>query len=195
MYFKQEPMVYIRPEGCEKIFKIPKSATKRIGTLNNIIDCQGVPDEVIPLSFSFLPPRCDANFKKIKNESEEKDEIEKMEEGKLNKIYQQHKKDKERILELFVEYYHNHPEQKISKDLDYNIDKNNDFKKKYEITEWDKKFFSKLDGATRTKLMFVANYLDYKHLLNSCGKYFASLIKEKSPQEIREILGIANKFY
>ena len=59
------------------------------------------------------------------------------------------------------------------------------------VCDWDKKFL-KMDQSLLIELIMAANYLNIKDLLDlTCAKV-ASMIKGKSPEQIREMFGIEN---
>ena len=61
------------------------------------------------------------------------------------------------------------------------------------VDEWDAKFIDKPQDII-FELILAANYMDIKSLLDlSCSKY-ASLIKGKTPEEIRRTFNIVNDF-
>lgn len=61
------------------------------------------------------------------------------------------------------------------------------------VPEWDAKFVD-LDQETLFELVLAANYMDIKSLLDlSCAKV-ASLVKGKTPEEIRKTFNIKNDF-
>merc|ERR1711916_114461 len=61
------------------------------------------------------------------------------------------------------------------------------------VPEWDAKFVD-LGQETLFELILAANYMDIKSLLDlTCAKV-ASLIKGKSPEEIRKTFNIVNDF-
>jgi len=61
------------------------------------------------------------------------------------------------------------------------------------ISTWDKSFLE-IDQSFLIELIMAANYLNMKDLLNlTCAKV-ASMLKGKSPEQIREMFGIENDF-
>jgi len=60
-------------------------------------------------------------------------------------------------------------------------------------TEWEVKFCG-VDQATLFELILAANYLDIKPLLDLTCKSVASMIKGKTPEEIRVTFNIVNDF-
>ncbi|CAD7958551.1 unnamed protein product [Amoebophrya sp. A25] len=61
------------------------------------------------------------------------------------------------------------------------------------VSEWDSNFVH-IEQETLFELILAANYLDIKSLLDlTCAKV-ASLIKGKTPEEIRQQFNIANDF-
>ncbi len=61
------------------------------------------------------------------------------------------------------------------------------------ICDWDKQFLQ-IDQTMLIELIMAANYLNIKDLLDlTCAKV-ASMLKGKSPEQIREMFGIENDF-
>lgn len=61
------------------------------------------------------------------------------------------------------------------------------------VSEWDAAFVE-VDQELLFELILAANYMDIKSLLDlTCAKV-ASMIKGKTPEEIRETFNIANDF-
>ena len=61
------------------------------------------------------------------------------------------------------------------------------------VSEWDNKFVD-IEQDLLFELVLAANYMDIKHLLDlTCAK-LASLIKDKTPEEIRKQFNIVNDF-
>ncbi|KAI3830679.1 hypothetical protein MKX03_005425 [Papaver bracteatum] len=54
--------------------------------------------------------------------------------------------------------------------------------------------FLKVDQATLFDIIFPANYLDIKHLLNLTCQAVADMIKGKTPENIRKTFNIENDF-
>ena len=85
----------------------------------------------------------------------------------------------------YCEYHHNNPAEEIEKPLKGKIED--------VICDWDKKFLE-IDQSLLIELIMAANYLNIKDLLDlTCAKV-ASMIKGKSPEQIREMFGIENDF-
>jgi|JI6StandDraft_1071083.scaffolds.fasta_scaffold19227_2 S-phase kinase-associated protein 1 len=62
------------------------------------------------------------------------------------------------------------------------------------VSAWDEQFISQGTQEEILELILASNYLDIKSLLElSCAKV-ATMIKGKSPEEIRETFGIINDF-
>lgn len=62
------------------------------------------------------------------------------------------------------------------------------------MSAWDEQFISQGTQEEILELILASNYLDIKSLLElSCAKV-ATMIKGKSPEEIRETFGIINDF-
>ncbi|KAG2370800.1 hypothetical protein C9374_005997 [Naegleria lovaniensis] len=85
----------------------------------------------------------------------------------------------------YCQYHHKEPAQEIEKPLKGKIED--------VICDWDKKFLE-IDQSLLIELIMAANYLNIKDLLDlTCAKV-ASMIKGKSPEQIREMFGIENDF-
>lgn len=61
-----------------------------------------------------------------------------------------------------------------------------------DLTEWEKNYMEQLDSDTLYDLIMVANFLYIPYLLEALCFWAAEGIKGKSPEEIREQLGIEN---
>ncbi|CAM0906844.1 unnamed protein product [Alopecurus aequalis] len=61
-------------------------------------------------------------------------------------------------------------------------------------SSWDKEFVSKVALNDLYDLINAANYLDYERLLGLIGKAFADLMRGKTVEQIRAILGIENDY-
>ncbi|KAF8822067.1 putative suppressor of kinetochore protein 1 [Cardiosporidium cionae] len=86
----------------------------------------------------------------------------------------------------FCEYHHDKPIAHIEKPL-----KSTNFSEY--VCDWDDDFLN-VDKEVVLELIQAANYLDIKPLLDiSCAKV-ASLIKGKTPEEIRKLFDIVNDF-
>ncbi|XP_045154599.1 S-phase kinase-associated protein 1-like [Echinops telfairi] len=66
-------------------------------------------------------------------------------------------------------------------------------KKVMDIPIWDQEFLT-VDQETLYELMMAANYLDIKGLFDVTCKTVANMIKEKTPEEIRQTFNIENDF-
>ncbi|XP_021859004.2 SKP1-like protein 1A [Spinacia oleracea] len=62
-----------------------------------------------------------------------------------------------------------------------------------ELKKWDAEFVN-VDQKTLFDLILAANYLDIKSLLDLTCQTVADMIKNKSPEEIREIFHIKNDY-
>ena len=80
----------------------------------------------------------------------------------------------------YCEHYHEHPDTA-------------DNGKDGDISSWDSKF-CEVDQATLFELILAANFLDIKSLLEVTCKKVASMIRGKSPDEIRKTFCIKNDF-
>lgn len=94
----------------------------------------------------------------------------------------------EKPLKKVIEYCQNHWNNKadpIEKPLKGRIEE--------VISEWDRRFLE-IDQQLLIELIMAANYLNIKDLLDlTCAKV-ASMIKGKSPEQIRDMFGIKNDF-
>jgi len=61
------------------------------------------------------------------------------------------------------------------------------------LGEWDQKFCA-IDKPMLFELVLAANYLDIKDLLDVTCLSIASMLKGKSPEEIRKVFNIKNDF-
>merc|ERR1711964_916403 len=96
------------------------------------------------------------------------------------------KKVSSTILNLIVEYLKHH-DGKVPKEIAKPIRS----QKMEKIVEdaWDAEFINKQTKKTIFQIILGANYMDIKSLLHlGCAK-IATLIKGKSPEEIKKILG------
>jgi len=85
----------------------------------------------------------------------------------------------------YVMYHHVNPADEIEKPLKGKIED--------VISDWDQKFIE-IDQSLLIELIMAANYLNIKDLLDlTCAKV-ASMLKGKSPEQIREMFGIENDF-
>ncbi|KAK8807282.1 hypothetical protein WA158_004041 [Blastocystis sp. Blastoise] len=86
----------------------------------------------------------------------------------------------------FCEHHYNNPMPEIEKPLkSVNMKENTD--------EWDANFIE-VDDDTLSKIVIASNLLIIRSLLDlACAKY-ASLIKDKKPEEIRARFNIPNDF-
>jgi S-phase kinase-associated protein 1 len=86
----------------------------------------------------------------------------------------------------YCRYHHNNRAEEIEKPLKGVVED--------VICDWDKNFLKDMDQSVLVELIMAANYLNIKDLLDlTCAKV-ASLIKGKSPEQIREMFGIENDF-
>lgn len=66
-------------------------------------------------------------------------------------------------------------------------------KRSDDICNWDMEFVN-VDQGTLFELILAANYLDIKGLLNLTCKTVANMIRDKSPEDIRQMFNIKNDF-
>lgn len=85
----------------------------------------------------------------------------------------------------YCEYHHKNPAEELERPLKGKIQD--------VICEWDNEFL-KIDQSTLVELIMAANYLNIKDLLDLTCANVASMIKGKTPQQIREMFGIENDF-
>ncbi|ETO17530.1 hypothetical protein RFI_19788 [Reticulomyxa filosa] len=86
----------------------------------------------------------------------------------------------------FMEYHHGTPMKEIEKPL-----KSSNMREV--VPEWDANFVE-VDQETLFELILAANYMDIKPLLDlTCAKV-ASMLKGKTPEQIRKQFNIANDF-
>lgn len=93
-------------------------------------------------------------------------------------------KPMQKVIE-YVQQHWDNPADEIEKPLKGKIED--------VISDWDKKFLE-IDQSLLIELIMAANYLNIKDLLDlTCAKV-ASMIKGKSPEQIRSMFGIENDF-
>ncbi|KAL1222764.1 SKP1-like protein 18 [Cardamine amara subsp. amara] len=90
------------------------------------------------------------------------------------------------ILFLVIEYGKKHVEAGV-------IDEEDEEAKK-KLAAWDTEFMEKLDLETIFGLLVAANYLNFQGLLDCASQTVADFIKDKEPEEVREIFHIENDF-
>jgi len=94
----------------------------------------------------------------------------------------------------YIEYHHNHPANPIEKPLKAPIDQI--------ISEWDKKFiFTDLvKGGDETQhslliqVIMAANFVNVRDLLDLTCATVASMLRNKTPEQIRNLFQIENDF-
>ncbi|KAG8817982.1 hypothetical protein FRC19_010966 [Serendipita sp. 401] len=64
----------------------------------------------------------------------------------------------------------------------------------FEFTKWDEDFMASIDQETLLELVIVAQVWQIQPLLDLGTKTVATMLKGKSPQQIREIFEIENDF-
>jgi S-phase kinase-associated protein 1 len=96
------------------------------------------------------------------------------------------------LILMYMSYHNNIKSRKIDKPIKDTL--------KNILDEWDYNFiFSHLikngvECKLLSEMLHYANYLEIDTLEELCAASFASLIKNKSPEEIRKIFNIANDF-
>lgn len=63
-----------------------------------------------------------------------------------------------------------------------------------DIPQWDKDFVGKWDKSTLYEVLQACNYLDLRPLLEICCKTIANMIKGKSVEQVRDILGLVSDY-
>jgi len=63
-----------------------------------------------------------------------------------------------------------------------------------DIPQWDKDFVAKWDKSTLYEVLQACNYLDLRPLLEICCKTIANMIKGKSVEQVRDILGLVSDY-
>jgi len=91
------------------------------------------------------------------------------------------------ILKKVIQWATYHKDDPPAPEDDENREKN------LEISTWDQDFL-KVDQGTLFELILAANYLDIKGLLDVTCKAVASMIKGKTPEEVRRTFNIKNDF-
>nr|QKY15273.1 SKP1/ASK1 target protein binding component, putative kinetochore protein (SKP1/snRK) [Polytomella parva] len=91
--------------------------------------------------------------------------------------------------------------QKIIKYCKYHVEANRrdesdarNYKSKEEIEAWDAEFVKFEDIEMLYRVLQAANYLDIKSLMDLLCKHVASMMKGKTPEEIRKTFNIENDF-
>merc|ERR1712045_975509 len=86
----------------------------------------------------------------------------------------------------YMQYHHTNPAKEIEKPL-------KSANMREVVSEWDANFVE-VDQETLFELILAANYMDIKPLLDlTCAKV-ASMIKGRTPDEIRKIFNISSDF-
>lgn len=97
-----------------------------------------------------------------------------------------------KILAKVIEYCQEHVKNAATKEATKD-DAAKTTKAEDEIKAWDTEF-CKVDQSTLFELILAANYLNMKSLLDLTCFTVASMIKGKTPEQIRETFGIENDF-
>jgi len=63
-----------------------------------------------------------------------------------------------------------------------------------DIPQWDKDFVARWDKSTLYEVLQACNFLDLRPLLEICCKTVANLIKGKSVEQVRDILGLVSDY-
>jgi len=86
----------------------------------------------------------------------------------------------------YMQYHHKNPPKEIEKPL-------KSANMREVVSEWDANFVE-VDQETLFELILAANYMDIKSLLDLTCARVASMIKGKTPEEIRKRFNIQNDF-
>lgn len=92
------------------------------------------------------------------------------------------------ILDKVIEWLHYHYDDP-NEEIDSEDEDNYDMKRTNDLSEWDRKFIE-VDHKTLFDLIFAANFLYIKGLLDIGCKAAAELIKDKSVEEVRYLWNI-----
>lgn len=63
-----------------------------------------------------------------------------------------------------------------------------------DIPQWDKDFVSRWEKPVLYEVLQACNFLDLRPLLEICCKTIANMIKGKSVEQVREILGLTSDY-
>lgn len=98
-----------------------------------------------------------------------------------------------KILAMVIEYCKKHVDDSDSTDeaTSENVDED---AKKEELMTWDAEFLKNIDMETIFSLILAANYLNVQGLIGLTAQNVADYIKDKTPEEVREIFNIENDF-
>ncbi|BFG21266.1 hypothetical protein CerSpe_075400 [Prunus speciosa] len=100
------------------------------------------------------------------------------------------------ILAKVIEYCKKHHEEDADDEKNKgkkHHEEDDDDEKNKDINKWDAGFV-KVDQRTLFDLILAANYLNIKSLLDLTCQTVADMMKEKTPEEIRETFNIKNDF-
>lgn len=95
------------------------------------------------------------------------------------------------IFELISKFMELHP---IEEDIKYLTEEG---QKELRVKMFEKKdieLFKKMEQKTIFDIILIANYLDFKLLLDYSCKFIADMIKGKKPDEIKKIFGVEGDF-
>ncbi|VVC39116.1 S-phase kinase-associated protein 1,SKP1 component, dimerisation,SKP1/BTB/POZ domain,SKP1 [Cinara cedri] len=95
---------------------------------------------------------------------------------------------KGRILQKIINWATYHKDDPPTEDYDGSYEKRTD-----DLSDWDRDFV-KLDQGTLFELMLSAKYLDIKGLVELTCKAIANIIRNRTPEQIREVFNIKNDF-
>lgn len=91
------------------------------------------------------------------------------------------------VLVLAIEYMNHHRDEKAER-----IEKPMIKPFKSLVSKWDYDFISKVPDKELESVIMCANYLDIPNMLELVCANFVSRIKDKTPEEIREMFDIVN---
>jgi S-phase kinase-associated protein 1 len=92
------------------------------------------------------------------------------------------------ILDKVIEWLQHHCDDP-NEEIDSEGEDNYDMKRTNDLSEWDREFVQ-VDHKTLFDLIFAANFLHIKGLLDIGCKAAAELIKDKSAEEVRDLWNI-----
>ncbi|BAB03085.1 kinetechore (Skp1p-like) protein-like [Arabidopsis thaliana] len=99
------------------------------------------------------------------------------------------------ILSIVLEYCKKHVDDVVDDDASEEP-KGDDASEeaKQNLDAWDAEFMKNIDMETIFKLILAANYLNVEGLLGLTCQTVADYIKDKTPEEVRELFNIENDF-
>jgi S-phase kinase-associated protein 1 len=96
------------------------------------------------------------------------------------------------ILSKVIEYCTHHQHDPLTPTT-HALDDDTRSRTEESMSEWDEQF-CRVDQGTLFEMILAANYLDIKSMLDLTCRAVANMIKNKSPEEIRQTFNIVNDF-